>query len=73
MCKPFIVMDIGCMECWHATWYLGQFRTEAEAKAQHPDALTEDEMARKGWGGESAKVIFDLRKPHAEYPRNEEA
>lgn len=73
MYKPFIVIDIGCLECYHASWFMGRFSTVKEAQAKYPSAITDAERRRKGWQGESVQVIFDMRKPHTPYLRNQEA
>lgn len=59
---PFIVMDIGCLECHHSSEYLGHFPSIEAAKATFNRALTYQEQAAKGWQGEGITVIYDLRK-----------
>lgn len=59
---PYIVMAIGCLECYHSSAYLGHFPTVTAAKTAHPSALTYKEQSDKGWRGEGVQVIYDLRK-----------
>lgn len=61
--RRYIVMDIGCLECWHDTKYVGAYASVADAKAKHPTALTVPEQESKGWHGECALVIFDTHSP----------
>lgn len=61
--RRYVVMDIGCLECWHDTKYKGAYASVPDAKAAHPTALTVPEQEHKGWRGESILVIFDTRNP----------
>ena len=57
--KPFIVIDIGCLECHNPSEFLGAYRTEDEAKKAHPDAKNATEIGI--WRGEGIVVVFDCR------------
>lgn len=54
--RPYIVIDIGCLECRNGSEYLGAYRTEDEAKKAHPDAKNAKDI--RTWHGEGIVVIF---------------
>lgn len=65
---PYIVMDIGCLECHHSTEYLGHFPSVEAAKARFSRALTHEEQTANGWRGEGITIIYDLRREQINDP-----
>lgn len=66
--RKYIVIDIGCLECYHDSILRGAYRSIAEAKREHPTALTTEEQTNKGWRGESVLVIFAIDQRHQVTP-----
>lgn len=61
MFKRYLVVSVGCLECHHATYAAGPFRTLKQARqvAGSRGRLLSD-MDYGPWAGESMMLIIDL-------------
>lgn len=63
MRRPFVAIEIGCIECQETTYFRGTFRTREEARAafqRHNDTLGIQEASAYA---SRRQMIFDLRDP----------
>jgi hypothetical protein len=72
MAGKYLVVDIGCLECYHSSYTLGRYKTVAAAMAAHPGARLDTEIGT--WKGEHVVTIFDITKVTNPYtPRAEQS